>query len=72
MQTDDKWNFDPEDCAHILRVETWSVSPSTIMDELKKMGYVCEELEDIISLPSNFISFNENNPVPATQVMSGY
>lgn len=50
MQTGDKWNFDLEDCDHILRVETRSISASTILAALENAGYWCEELEDILSL----------------------
>lgn len=59
MQTDDKWNFDLEDCDHILRVETWSISALTIIDELENAGYRCEELEDLRPMPVTTIHANE-------------
>lgn len=59
MQTDEKWNFDLEDCDHILRVETWSVLASTIIAVIENAGFRCEELEDVRSLPSHDFRFNE-------------
>ena len=50
IQTNDKWNFDLEDCDHILRVETWSTSASNIIDALENAGYRCEELEDLLPM----------------------
>lgn len=44
---DDRWNFDLEDCDHILRVETCSVSVEDILRVLETSGYNCAELEDI-------------------------
>ena len=46
MDTSEKWNFDLEDCDNILRVEAVSVKASTIIKNLEKAGFVCEELED--------------------------
>jgi hypothetical protein len=46
MQNGDKWNFDLEDCDHILRVETRSVQVDTIIQQLRQAGYECAELED--------------------------
>ena len=64
VQADDKWNFDLEDCDHILRIETWSVSASTIIVELEKAGYRCEELEDILSSPmANRYSIDFDNSI---------
>lgn len=48
MHTNDKWNFDLEDCDHILRVETQSLAASTIIHAMEQAGYACTELEDII------------------------
>lgn len=66
VQTNDKWNFDLEDCDHILRVETQSIAASTIIDELKNVGYRCEELEDILSL-----SATANRSIELGQTMKG-
>ena len=59
MQTDEKWNFDLEDCDHILRVETWSVLASTIIAVIENAGFRCEELEDVHSMPIHAFRFNE-------------
>ena len=59
MQTDEKWNFDLEDCDHILRVETWSVLASTIIAVIENAGFRCAALEDVRSLPSHDFRFNE-------------
>lgn len=42
----DRWNFDLEDCDHILRVEAQAVTPSVVIDKLQKAGFTCAELED--------------------------
>lgn len=42
----DRWNFDLEDCDHILRVEAQAVTPSVIIDRLQQAGFLCAELED--------------------------
>ncbi len=59
IQTDEKWNFDLEDCDHILRVETWSVLASTIIAVIENAGFRCEELEDVHSMPIHDFRFNE-------------
>jgi hypothetical protein len=46
MDIREKWNFDLEDCDHILRVEAESVHPSTIIKQLENAGFACEELQD--------------------------
>jgi len=46
MDTSEKWNFDLEDCDHILRVEAVSLQPSVIIQKLNKAGFACVELED--------------------------
>lgn len=46
MHEGDKWNFDLEDCDHILRVETKSLSAPEIIYQMEKAGYQCAELED--------------------------
>jgi hypothetical protein len=61
MQREDKWNFDLEDCDHILRFETRSTTASAIIAELEKAGYCCEELEDFISRPSQIGLLVESN-----------
>ena len=46
MDTSEKWNFDLEDCDHILRVEAVSLQPKVIIQNLNKAGFACAELED--------------------------
>src|SRR6187551_964561 len=46
MHEGDKWNFDLEDCDHILRVETQTLSATVIIQQLEKVGYKCAALED--------------------------
>lgn len=48
MHEGDKWNFDLEDCDHILRVETKSLTATEIISQMEKAGYQCAELEDDI------------------------
>ncbi|KJD31835.1 hypothetical protein PK35_13735 [Tamlana nanhaiensis] len=38
------WNFDLEDCDNIFRVETKTVTPSSILQLFKSFGFYCEEL----------------------------
>jgi hypothetical protein len=38
------WNFDLEDCDHILRVETRVLPPRDIASILQGEGFLCEEL----------------------------
>ncbi|MEO0334248.1 MAG: hypothetical protein AAF223_21685 [Bacteroidota bacterium] len=40
----DRWNFDLEDCDHILRIEAEEPQPEIISSALQTQGYVCEEL----------------------------
>ncbi len=40
-----KWNFDLEDCDHILRVECQQLSAKTIAAAVQAKGFYCEELE---------------------------
>jgi hypothetical protein len=42
----ERWNFDLDDCDHILRVEAQAVTPSLIIDRMQQAGFVCAELED--------------------------
>ena len=46
MDKSEKWNFDLEDCDHILRVEAVSVQASVIIESLRNAGFSCAELED--------------------------
>ena len=46
MDESEKWNFDLEDCDHILRVEAVSVQPSAIIKNMQRAGFACVELED--------------------------
>jgi hypothetical protein len=46
MNTSEKWNFDLEDCDHILRVEAIYLQPCIIIQNLNKAGFACVELED--------------------------
>jgi hypothetical protein len=62
MYAGDKWNFDLEDCDHILRVETQLRTAAEIIYELEIAGYECAELEDNSSLKScSFIPVFEMN-----------
>lgn len=47
-----KWNVDLQDCDNILRIEAEGITTSMVEDILQKAGYYCEELEDLIILPS--------------------
>ena len=59
----DKWNFDLEDCDHILRVETRTLTATAIIQQLEMAGYECRELEDENDF-SEFIPFDfiRNSP----------
>ncbi len=72
MQTDEKWNFDLEDCDHILRVETWSLAASTIIYELENAGYWCEELEDLHPLPLHIIRSIEPEQTMIAKILCRY
>ncbi|MGB6152154.1 MAG: hypothetical protein WBG48_09190 [Pricia sp.] len=41
---DGEWNFDLEDCDHILRVEAHNLSAMTISSVFRMHGFYCEEL----------------------------
>jgi hypothetical protein len=58
MHVGDKWNFDLEDCDHILRVETHVVQPFVIIEQLTMAGYTCAELGD--DIPGGSISLYAN------------
>ena len=49
----EKWNFDLEDCDHILRVETQLLKAMEIITLLENAGYLCVELEDDLILQSS-------------------
>ena len=72
IQPDDQWNFDLEDCDHILRVVTWSIPALTIIDEVKNAGYRCEELEDLIPMPIQVIRSIDWDHTRIEKVMCGY
>lgn len=41
-----KWNVDLHDIDKVLRIEVVDLSPAVIVENLKHIGYLCEELED--------------------------
>ena len=41
-----KWNVDLHDCDKILRIKTFKVQPTLIMQTLHHAGFNCIELED--------------------------
>jgi hypothetical protein len=69
----DKWNFDLEDCDHILRVETKSLRAAEIIFQMEKAGYQCAELEDDCTLlstpfiPMLVMNFQNTPPTPFLQ-----
>ncbi len=42
------WNFDLEDCDHILRIESDFLQFCEVTRLLDQMNFFCEELEDIV------------------------
>ena len=40
-----KWNFDLQDCDHILRIDSQKISSGKVIEVLKLQGFECEELE---------------------------
>lgn len=46
MAENEKWNFDLEDCDHILRVESHFLSTDAVRFALISRGHQCEELPD--------------------------
>ncbi|QHL88296.1 hypothetical protein GU926_12980 [Nibribacter ruber] len=46
LDATERWNFDLQDCDHILRVEAKAVTPSVIIDKMQQAGFLCAELED--------------------------
>ena len=41
-----KWNFDLEDCDHILRIDSLKEITQRTIDILRSSGFDCQELED--------------------------
>lgn len=41
-----KWNVDLHDVDNVLRIETIALSPQTVENNLKDLGFYCVELED--------------------------
>jgi hypothetical protein len=50
MSTNERWNFDLDDCEHILRVEAVSIEAGIIIKSLTRVGFSCAELEDAVSV----------------------
>ncbi|MDR7127822.1 hypothetical protein J2X69_000150 [Algoriphagus sp. 4150] len=46
VQDHGDWNFDLEDCDHILRVNAPHVAADEIIELIELEGFFCEELED--------------------------
>lgn len=40
-----KWNFDLDDCDNILRIESKKSISELVINELKKSGFKCQELQ---------------------------
>lgn len=40
------WNTDLEDCDRILRVVSYGVHPERVIQQMRTLGYKCEELPD--------------------------
>ena len=47
----EQYNFDLEDCDHILRVVSNGVQPETVCELMGKAGFSCEEMETFVYLP---------------------
>lgn len=45
IPTINKWNFDLEDCDHILRIVADDLSPRQIESVLQRAGFDCQELQ---------------------------
>jgi hypothetical protein len=39
-----RWNFDLEDCDHILRIDSIEIVAASVKSMLEKLGFHCEEL----------------------------
>jgi hypothetical protein len=46
-----QYNFDLEDCDHILRVVSNGVQPETVCEVIEKAGFNCEEMESFVYTP---------------------
>ncbi len=46
LQHNSNWDFDLEDCDHILRVKCTCSSVTAVVQVLQTAGYTCEELPD--------------------------
>lgn len=50
LNKSEKWNFDLDDCDHILRVEAPLLKAVQVIEILNMLGFDCVELEDTISV----------------------
>lgn len=46
LQSGGQWNFDLDDCDHVLRVQDAACGVKPVIGLLKSMGHRCEELGD--------------------------
>ena len=40
------WNIDQDDVDNVLRIESSEMSPTDVIELVKKLGYMCEELPE--------------------------
>lgn len=40
------WNIDQDDIDNVLRIESSEMSPVDVIDLVRKLGYMCEELPE--------------------------
>ena len=40
------WNIDQDDIDNVLRIESTEMSPTDVIELVKKLGYRCEELPE--------------------------
>ena len=40
------WNIDQDDIDKVLRIESSEMSPTDVIELVKKLGYMCEELPE--------------------------
>jgi len=40
------WNIDQDDIDNVLRIESTEMSPTDVIELVKKLGYKCEELPE--------------------------
>lgn len=45
LALDLKWNFDLEDCDHILRIDSAFIEPHQVINLLQSCNFECQELE---------------------------